>query len=354
MAVSCPACGLSFDFVMPVKAFTCPRCFAAFHVGAPDAGPRRRGRRARTPEEAWANLLSDTARARFVFGAIRAAPFQRMGAPATALLISKLRADEPRAVISAAWVLRMLADHGDTIAPALVDVLDHPHPLVRETVQWSLRRMPVAATAALLERLPDPTRRRASVRALSFLGRRAASALPRLQDMLERLDVHDAEPVRTAIEAITGPKVDPELPLPYLGERIVLTQDVSLPRKPERLWLETVEQHVLTVGDEARADAFTLDGWKRMAKLTSPPAGWAPDRVVLRRDRIRLTMYDFEREKYVSTTLVAKDRAAFTMGELLFKAVAAFGVHANCVGTRIFEGLRADTAKGTYYVRTGS
>jgi hypothetical protein len=113
------------------------------------------------------------------------------------------------------------------------------------------------------------------------------------------------------------------------------------------LWLQLVEH----VADNAKyGDGWDL--WNRSAwRPEHVTIDWCPDQIAIGRRELPTSLFKFETNEVVSTTLVA-DGVAFTKQELLWKLLDVQDRLGWC-NDRIFEGLSLDE-DGGYYLSTGS
>lgn len=229
----------------------------------------------------------------------------------------------------------------EVAVPLLVTHLADPHPLLAMHVRFVLRELGDAALAPLIACYDERPAQRAEIAEMfGFLGPRALAAAERL-----RRDDYTA-----ALREIVGPwDADPEDALPYVGEAVRLDWDGPPPIEDlgMELWLQLVEGHAENAkyGDD-------WDLWDRSAwQPEHVKIDWCPDQIAIGRRELLISLFDFDRNEVVTTTLVAEG-AAFTKQELLWKLLDAQHRLGRC-NDRIFEGLSLDE-DGGYYLSTGS
>jgi hypothetical protein len=249
-----------------------------------------------------------------------------------------------------------------TIADKLVLWLTHSHGLIRLHARWVLAALAPHSSDIVFRYLQNqPTLQPRLADALAYHGRHAQHLVPELLKLQASLPVFDHPSIGKILQEIRGPwPCDPENPVPYLGEHISFYSDGPTGTSREdfqmfvkEVWQEAASGFVRYL-DESEGDPLFLEGWNDHleSKCQDALGTWWPERVVIARPSLILSMYKEETRNAIHASVESYDQEVFTMGELLFKLHRCHNKYANA-NDRIFEGLTLEEP-GRYYITTGS
>jgi len=251
-----------------------------------------------------------------------------------------------RVVLMASLALARHPAYIDLTVPALLVMAADRHQVLAQHALWMFRELMPQAVPALMHRyLSFPEERRQICAAFRFLGPAAAAAI-------DVLDLDDPAAV-SAVTAIRGPWPDaPEVPLPYLGEAVVLDHRDEVPTAEELgldLWFERLEADADLCDDRL----FERAAWGG-DELHWPRNVYQPDAIVLGAPRVELQTYRFDTGdgRIASVSMEALGPEGFTAAQLLREVYRVYIEHSHG-GYRKFEGLRRQPG-GAYYIDTGS